>query len=225
MTGRHGGADSHHRREDSDVRALNPYLESRLRRFGQAGPVLDLGCGRGAWLDLMGKSGLRALGAEPEVDRVGQAAGFAPVVAADGARLPLRDASIGLVWCIHVLHHLEGPDRVLAEISRVLRPGGHLILAETVEDNPLVHLGRRVHPEWDGVPIQSRFTADGLLSMVGDAGLTVAEHRQHGLLSFAAWALPVGARPAWLALSRFERALPARLQRWGAHVECVARAG
>jgi SAM-dependent methyltransferase len=148
------------------------------------------------------------------------------VAVADGARLPLATGSVGLVWMIHVLHHLPDPPAVLAEVRRVLRPDGHLVLAETVEDNPAIRLGRRLHPHWDGVGVHARFSAADLASLLRAAGLGVVESRQHSLISFAAWALPLGDRAAWSALDRAERALPARWrERWGAHFEVVAAAG
>ena len=202
---------------------LNPWLEAHLWRLGREGPVLDLGCGRGYWLRRMRTAGLEPIGIEHDEDRTAEALRQAPVAEADAASLPLADASVGLVWCIHVLHHLEHPDRVLAEVRRVLRPGGHLVLAETVEDNPLIRAGRRLHPEWDGVAVHSRFTAASLRGLLGDGGFDEVDHRQHSLVSFAAWALPFGDRHAWRGLSRLEDLLPFRLDRWGAHFECVVR--
>lgn len=236
MTGSSPDTDSHshshrephphsHRQPElgTGAQALNPWMEERLWRLGGDGLVLDLGCGRGYWMRRMSDAGLQPVGIEPDFDRVRLAAPFGPVAAAGGGGLPMADGSIGLVWCIHVLHHLEDPDRVLAEVRRVLRPGGHFVLAETVEDNPLISLGRRVWPHWDGVDIQSRFTAAGLMSRLETAGLDVVERRQHSLVSFAAWALPAGGRRAWAGLTRLESWLPEGLNRWGAHVECVAR--
>jgi SAM-dependent methyltransferase len=202
---------------------LNPFVEGWLNQLGQKGPVLDLGCGHGFWMHYMAARGMRAVGLEPEVDRVANAAGDGPVMAGDGARLPLRDASVGLVWCIHVLHHLADPIRVLAEIRRVLRPGGHLVLAETVEDHPVIRVGRRIHPEWDGVPVLSKFTATAILGLVEGAGFEVVDRRQHSLVSFAAWTLPKGGGTAWRWLTRVEDRLPPWTSRWGAHLECVAR--
>ena len=211
------------RRPARDTEApLNPWIEEHLWALGVGGPVLDLGCGRGYWLRRMTSAGLRAVGVEHDAARAAVAGRQAPTVVADGAHLPVGDGTLGLVWCIHVLHHLEEPERVLAEIRRVLRPGGHLILAETVEDNPIVRLGRRVWPEWDGVHVHSRFTASALVSTVESVGLRVVDRRQHSLVSFAAWALPAGDRWAWNVLSRAENLLPAGLSRWGAHLECVA---
>ena len=203
---------------------LNPWLEERLGRFSGAGTVLDLGCGRGYWMEHLARQGIGAVGVERELDRAVLAGRHGPVVAGDAARLPLADASVGLVWCLHVLHHLPDLTRVLGEVCRVLRPGGALVLAETVEDNPLLRAGRRLHDSWDGVGIHGHFTARSLLDDVAAAGLTVLEHRQHSLLSFAAWALPAGIdRRAWHVLSGVEARLPSSLTRWGAHLECVAR--
>ena len=215
--------DHHHEHYEGGP-GLNPWLEERLAGLGAAGPVLDFGCGRGYWLDHMTTKGLVPVGIEPDPNRVREAAVYAPAVVGEGGRLPFADASFGLVWCIHVLHHLDDAAAALVEVRRVLRPGGHVILAETVEDNPVVRIGRRVRPEWDGVPIQSRFTAGALVAMLQASGLDVVDQRQHSLVSFAVWALPVGARSAWNGLSRAEGWLPGSLNRWGAHLECVGRA-
>lgn len=205
-------------------RPLNAWLEERLDALAGDGPVLDLGCGRGYWMEHLSQRGVPAVGLEHELDRAVLAGRYGPVVSGDGARLPFADASVGLVWCLHVLHHLPRPAHVLAEVRRVLRPGGTLVLAETVEDNPLLRAGRRLHDSWDGVGIHARFTARSLLDDVARAGLEPVEHRQHSLVSFAAWALPAGAdRRAWNALNGVEARLPATLNRWGAHLECVAR--
>jgi SAM-dependent methyltransferase len=42
----------------------------------------------------------------------------------DAERLPFADGSFDLVWSWGVIHHSERPERILAEIHRVLRPGG-----------------------------------------------------------------------------------------------------
>lgn len=208
---------------------VNPWIEERLVRLGPAGTILDLGCGRGWWLARMQALGLAAVGAESDALRAATAGtGGRAVVVADGQRLPFADRSLSLVWCVHVLHHLRAPAAALSEAHRVLRPGGHLVLAETVEDHPAIRMARRVHPEWDGVGVASRFDATGCRDMVAAAGFDVIEYRQHSLLSFAAWALPFGRRRAWSALSDIEERLAdrwpaaARARRFGAHLELVA---
>jgi SAM-dependent methyltransferase len=51
-------------------------------------------------------------------------------VVADARDLPYEDDSVANVVGIDVLHHVPQPDRCLAEIERVLRPGGRLVLCE-----------------------------------------------------------------------------------------------
>lgn len=50
--------------------------------------------------------------------------GAGPDVFADGAHLPFQDASFDGVVCLEVIEHVAAPQRVIAEIQRVLRPGG-----------------------------------------------------------------------------------------------------
>jgi SAM-dependent methyltransferase len=210
---------------------VNPWMEERLARFGHAGTILDLGCGRGWWLARMSAQGMAPVGVEPDPLRAAAAharTGVA-VAVADGRRLPLADGSVSLVWCVHVLHHLADPQTALAEARRVLSPTGTLILAETVEDHPAIRIARRLRPEWDGVAIASRFTAERCVAMLEAAGLEVVEQRQHSWISFAAWALPVAPRRAWVTASAWEDRLSRRwaaadrATRFGAHLECVAR--
>jgi SAM-dependent methyltransferase len=201
---------------------LNEWLETRLERFGRDATVLDLGSGRGYWLDRMIRRGLTPVGVEYRRERAVEYEGDAPVAVGDALRLPFRDASIDLVWSIHVLHHLPDPETALREVRRVLRPDGHLVIAETVEDHPVIRVARSVRPRWDGVPVHARFSGRTFRALVGDSGLEVVDSRQHSLVSWAAWALPRGREAAWLRLSRMERRLPARVNRWGAHLEIVA---
>lgn len=51
-----------------------------------------------------------------------------PDVVADLHDLPLDDESFDFVLCTEVLEHVSEPERVVAEFSRVLRPGGRLLL-------------------------------------------------------------------------------------------------
>jgi ArsR family transcriptional regulator len=48
----------------------------------------------------------------------------------DLERLPLDDGSLDAATLILVLHHLPDPGRVLAEVSRTLRPGGRLVIVD-----------------------------------------------------------------------------------------------
>ena len=77
-------------------------------------------------------SGTEALYAARDVRRIGTDVYVSPDVdlLADGHRLPFADCSVQGVWIQAVLEHVVAPDAVVAEIVRVLVPGG-LMYAET----------------------------------------------------------------------------------------------
>jgi len=97
-------------------------FDSLLRHRGQpglqAGQVLvDLGAGDGAFVQVARDAGLDATGFD----------------ASDGLdferdQLPVRDQSVDVVTGVSVIEHLTNPAVFLAEIFRILRPGGVLLL-------------------------------------------------------------------------------------------------
>jgi SAM-dependent methyltransferase len=94
---------------------------------------------------------------------VHQAARAADVVA-DLHELPVADRSFDFVLCTEVLEHVADPRRVLAELHRVLRPGGGLLVSV-----PFVgELHEEPHDHW-------RFTSHGLDGLLSSAGFTDAE--------------------------------------------------
>jgi SAM-dependent methyltransferase len=59
-----------------------------------------------------------------------------PALACDGAALPLADASADAVWCLGVLCTTSDKNGLVAEIARVLKPGGRLGLLAFTSDEP-----------------------------------------------------------------------------------------
>jgi ubiquinone/menaquinone biosynthesis C-methylase UbiE len=51
-------------------------------------------------------------------------------VAADGHELPLAEASVDYVFANMYLHHAESPAQAIAEMARVVRPGGELVITD-----------------------------------------------------------------------------------------------
>lgn len=111
-------------------------IAARLR-LDRAQDVLDVGAGMGHWTRLVTTllhPTAQVVGVEREPDWVAEAArrGGANVRFVQGSadRLPFPDASFDLVTCQTLLIHVPDPAVVIAEMWRVLRPGGQLMVAE-----------------------------------------------------------------------------------------------
>jgi SAM-dependent methyltransferase len=98
--------------------------------------ALDVGCGTGRALPALaaavGRSG-RVLGFDLTPAMLGAARaagrhGYAGLVLADARRLPLPDAVAGLVFAAGLVQHLPNPAAGLAELARVTRHGGRLMI-------------------------------------------------------------------------------------------------
>ncbi|MCC6316267.1 MAG: flippase-like domain-containing protein [Gemmatimonadaceae bacterium] len=108
-----------------------------------AGRGLDLGCGLGLQTAELRKRGYEVIGLDPSVGLLAvgqQRLGPSPVLAGSALELPFADGSLDFVYTIGVLHHLPGRDAqrvAIAEIARVLRHGGVLLVHESNPRNPL----------------------------------------------------------------------------------------
>lgn len=92
--------------------------------------VLDLASGAGLrtpWLAEVALPGALLLSVDYDRASLTQSAGDHRLVA-DAHNLPLRSASVDLVWCVAALSLFTLPRRALAEVHRVLRPGGALVI-------------------------------------------------------------------------------------------------
>lgn len=113
---------------------LHQILRAELAGPGLApGRALDAGCGTGYQTALLASLGHRAHGVDVSAGalRVARArhGAHAVLAAADLAALPYGDATFdAAVCCGSTLNFLDDPARGLAEIARVLRPGGPLLL-------------------------------------------------------------------------------------------------
>ena len=133
--------ESRMRGSTSDVREKQqPYVDD----FRDNGPVLDIGCGRGEFLGLLGDAGIEARGIDLDADMVDFCHGAGLDVKQREALsylAELDDGSLGGVFCGHVVEHLPPPALVqLLELAAAkLRPDG-LFVAETPNPRTLISL-------------------------------------------------------------------------------------
>jgi 2-polyprenyl-3-methyl-5-hydroxy-6-metoxy-1,4-benzoquinol methylase len=93
-------------------------------------PVLEVGCGHGAVLELLARRDFRPIGSDISGYILGQAQEMHPdlaLLASDLTHMAIRDASLGTVFALEVLEHVIDVPVALGEVRRVLRPGGRLI--------------------------------------------------------------------------------------------------
>ena len=138
--GEYAARGDYHRAPDPSWDYYPTYLAKldAVRRFLDALPretrVLDAGCGEGVLVDeYAGRLDIVGIDANYSSSRVSQASLTA---------LPSADASFDRALCLDVLEHLsyEEQPRALAELSRVLKPGGILLVSVP----NLAHLQSRI---------------------------------------------------------------------------------
>lgn len=123
---------------DAAAEALTDWYHGLFHLLGRrydatypiAGPVLEVGTGHGALLRLLRRQGLKPVGADLSTFILGAQRALdasAPLVAADACRLPFSTNSFRSVLTFEMLEHVPEPLDALAELSRVLEPGGVLI--------------------------------------------------------------------------------------------------
>jgi ArsR family transcriptional regulator len=139
-----------------------------------AGRLLDIGTGTGRVLELLAPRISRGLGIDASKSMLALAR--ARLARANGAhctvrlgdmyRLPLADASFDIAVLQMVLHHAEDPAGALAEVARVLRPGGRMIVIDLARHDHQ-DLTLRLAHRWPG------FTEADMHQLLDSAGLTV----------------------------------------------------
>ena len=146
------------------------------------GRVLEIGMGAGANLPLYDRSKVEhVLGLEPSAGMRRKAAAAltaSPVpvelIAAGAESIPLEDASVDTVVLTYTLCSIDGAEAALAEMRRVLKPGGRMLFAEHGKDpDPAIHKWqRRIEPVWKPVFGGCRLTRDAP-AMLREAGFAL----------------------------------------------------
>jgi len=133
------------------VRTLKNLVPGRLkwfdRHFDWAGKkVLDLGCAGGFMAEALTQKGAQVTGIDPAAQAIEAARARAQEMGQDiaydvgvGEALSYETGTFDAVVCVDVLEHVQDLDQVLAEVARVLKPGG-AFLYDTINRNPIARL-------------------------------------------------------------------------------------
>jgi ubiquinone/menaquinone biosynthesis C-methylase UbiE len=156
------------------------YEAPRLLRMGgpvRGGKVLEIGCGRGVGteliFDLFGAATVDAFDLDARMVALARArlrsrGSRARLWVGDASAIAAADSAYDAVFDFGIVHHIPEWRRALAEVHRVLRPGGRFY-AEEVLRSFLAHpVTRRLleHPTTD------RFDSDAFLGGLRASGLT-----------------------------------------------------
>lgn len=159
-----------------------PFMLEELRKVAPAS-LLDVGCGTGTVLALLAKElpGMKLTGLDLSPRMLEQAKAKriprADFLEGDGERLPFPDGSFACVTCMHTFHHFPRPEAGMAEMCRVLEPGGTFLLCDGTMVRPLRWLyNRLLLPHWPTGDFHVYDRAE-MTALCRNAGLTDVEWR------------------------------------------------
>jgi ubiquinone/menaquinone biosynthesis C-methylase UbiE len=122
-----------------DAGQLSPYWGEHAARYVFAKPhvagqtVLDIACGTGYGIGLLKADAKMVVGVDIDAEALAEANAEsgtrAAVLLGDGCRLPFGDATFGAITSFETLEHLHERRAFSAELARVLKPGGTLMLS------------------------------------------------------------------------------------------------
>ena len=120
--------------------------------------ILDVGCGTGALLrEVEAFGNARGIDMSPEAIQYCQRRGLSNVQQGSITNIPFPDNCFDVVMALDVLEHVADDQNGLAEVFRVLKPGGHALLFVpafrslwSITDELSHHFRRYTRPEFSG---------------------------------------------------------------------------
>lgn len=142
------------RRRMAHSRAVRDRLE-RIRPIAPDARVLEVGSGAHGLIFFFGAP--RGVGVDPLAAHYRPLFPFwqgrAPTLAAAGESLPFPSGAFDVVLCDNVIDHAERPADIVAELARVLAPGGLLYFTVNVH-HPVYGAASRLHGLWTGLGLR-----------------------------------------------------------------------
>lgn len=127
-----------------DVRWRRRAVTNLRLPFGSV--VVDVACGTGDLCREIQDAGMRAIGVDFSFGMLAAAKTTAPLVQADGLKLPLKDSSVDGITCGFALRNVVDIELALKEFARVVRQGGRIAVLEVSEpEGVMTRAGHHVY--------------------------------------------------------------------------------
>lgn len=170
---------SFHDTSDQSLKNWHKPYSNLLKRFG---PVLDVGCGPGYFLDLLRDSGVTSYGIDIDPEMVSQSCSRGhDVLLGNHKTISTLSIEFGSIHLSHIVEHLWGDDLVdmLTECFLRLRDGGVLVIRTPNWNTPLV----RSHLFWMDYTHKRPYPAKLLVKICGDLGFNCIQfgHEPRGM--------------------------------------------
>ena len=168
---------------------LHPHLAAKVLKLVPEpdAQILDLGCGSGALLERLASMGYRQLTGVDILPPDSTAAIRYEQADLDQFRLDAPDGSFDLVLAVEVIEHIENPGLFLAELARLLKPGGLALLTtpnlHSAQAKLLFALGDRLK-QFDTKGDPTHITPIVLFPFTRLLG-------RHGLMVLESWGFPL----------------------------------
>ena len=139
----------------AESKTKSPWIIQKIQEHGFMKPeskVLDVGCGAGFLSNELAKQNLDVTGVDLSPESIKVAGQYdetkkVKYLTADAYKLPFADGSFDVLTALDFLEHVDRPNDVIKEFSRVLKPGG-LFIFHTFNRNRLAHLVIIKFVEW-----------------------------------------------------------------------------
>jgi 2-polyprenyl-3-methyl-5-hydroxy-6-metoxy-1,4-benzoquinol methylase len=165
--------------------------ESRLKKCARIiqsltpGKMLDIGCCDGSWLRMWQSRGWEPYGIDVSRANVTAASQYvdARVCDLNSDRFPFDDHTFDLIFAGEIIEHLVDTDGFLSEISRCVKPGGHVVITTpnlvSFENRLRIMLG--IYPIWVNYNLEGSghvraYTPRILKKQMAAHGLKVTKH-------------------------------------------------
>ncbi len=111
------------------VTGLHESLMPHLEGINRQAPVLDIGCGTGAWIERLAAEGFSHLhGIDLDVAQFAAHAGTCSQANLDHDTVGLPGDSYGFISAIELIEHLENPGRLFFHVDKLLAPDGCMLI-------------------------------------------------------------------------------------------------